>query len=66
MSSKVGFTEKLKAEKLVEFCPFCRQKIKGHAHDCPEGAMAKAGLPEPKYCPLCGGEIEGGGHECPK
>jgi hypothetical protein len=64
---KVGYTHKLKAKSLVEFCPFCQQKIDGGGHSCPEATAAKASarLPKPKYCPLCGNIIEPGGHECP-
>ena len=67
MPRKVGFTHKLKAQTLVEWCPFCGKQIKGGGHTCPQAAVAKssARVDKPKFCPLCGNEIEPGGHECP-
>jgi hypothetical protein len=66
MPRKVGYTHKLKAQSLVEYCPFCQKQIKGGSHACGEaGAKAATRLPKPQYCPLCGKVIEPGGHECP-
>ena len=67
MPRKVGYTHKLKAQSLVEYCPFCGKRIKGGGHTCSEATAAKnsAKLGKAGYCPLCGGIIEAGGHECP-
>jgi len=68
MARKVGFTHKVTAVNLVEWCPFCGTIVKGKkSHTCKEASSTTAAvkLPPPRFCPLCGGEIEKSGHECP-
>lgn len=73
----VTFSRKLKRLELVEFCPFCGEKISPQGHKClefqgtPQGTTnlnvaQAAGGAFPKYCPLCHELIDPTeGHACP-
>ena len=58
----------LPVAQLVEWCPFCRERIRGGHHQggtCTElcGREEAQPLARVKYCPLCGDPVSGP-HAC--